>query len=112
MTLATDIASDYAGFDGVETVTLTPRATPGSPNTTVKALRGPVKRSEIYNLGGTLGLSTRSTAFSLFTASLAGTEPIDGDKITQGDGKVWIILSAELLTLGTRYRCLCNRSAG
>ena len=106
MTLATDIASDMAGFDGVETVTLTD-VSAGTSDTSVTGLRGPLSHREVM-MNGPAGLEPGDVAWNL-QANTTAIVPIPGDTITDGDSVVWTILSVTKATLGTRWRCIGRR---
>lgn len=106
MTLATDIASDLAIMDGVETVSVYSQ----SANTTdsaVTALRGPLSHRELMG-GGPVGLESKDVVFQLQENTVT-TAPENGDKITDAGSVAFNILSAQKMTLGTRWRCLCRQ---
>ena len=106
MTLATDIADDMAGFDGVETVTLTD-VSASTSDATVTGLRGPLSHREIM-MNGPAGLEPDDMVWNL-QANTTAIVPVPGDTITDGDSVVWTILSVMKATLGTRWRCTCRR---
>lgn len=101
MSLATDIADDYLFFDGVETVTF-------AGVTTVKALREPLSRSEVA-FGPQIGISPSDVAINLWVSTMGGNTPQPGDTITDASSNVYQILSCQLATLQTRWRCLCKK---
>lgn len=106
MTLATDIADDYLFFDGLESVTLTPRSAgvDGTPVTSVSALRGPTLTVPRNNEAATLDEVSAGT-WELFTATLGATVPAPGDKITDASSVSWRIVGVRTLTLGSRFQC-------
>ena len=106
MTLAADIASDMATFDGVETVTLTD-VSASTSDTSVTGLRGPLSFRETM-LNGPAGLEPGDMAWNL-QANTTAIVPAPGDTITDGDSVVWTILSVAKMTLGTRWRCVSRQ---
>ncbi len=106
MTLATDIADDMAGFDGIETVTLTD-VSASTSDATVTGLRGPLSHREIM-MNGPAALEPDDMVWNL-QANTTDIVPVDGDTITDGDSVVWTILSAKKTTLGTRWRCITRK---
>jgi hypothetical protein len=108
MALADDIANDYQIIDGVEDVTVTPRTPAAAAQPNVKALRRAISRSEVF-FGGQVGISPNDTVFHLWVSTLGGIVPNPGDTITQAGGQAWEILSQQLQTLSTRYRCVCRK---
>ena len=109
MTLADDIAGDWSVFDGVETVSLTPQNPPAAAVTGVKAMRRALTRREVDLIEMTGGVQVSDLCWSLWDATLGGTEPQVGDLITDGGGQDWSILVLELTTLGTRWRALTRK---
>jgi hypothetical protein len=53
----------------------------------------------------------RDLVWHLFTATLGGAVPKNGDTLTDASGAVWTILEFELTTLGTRYRAVCRKQS-
>lgn len=102
MTLATDIAGDYAYLDGTEAVTLTK---PGTTSTTSvsAALRRRVTTREAAASNG--HYTTADVAWHL-PQSLVTTQPALGDKVLDSSSVYWTILSVSRDTLGTRWRCI------
>jgi len=87
MTLADDLAADYANIDGIETVTHTTSS--GTQTATVKALRVDPNYLRI-GVGGPVGLETVEVVWELWTATL-GSSPARGETITDSAGVVWWI---------------------
>lgn len=108
MSLAADIADDYEFIDGVEEVTLTPTTPAAAAQPSVKALQRQLTRSEIF-FGPQIGISPSDTVFHLWVSTLGVVVPNPGDTITQSSGVVWEILSLQLQTLQTRWRCICRK---
>ncbi|KKN80768.1 hypothetical protein LCGC14_0325740 [marine sediment metagenome] len=106
MTLATDIASDLATMDGIETVTLYD-ASADTTDTSVTALRRALSHREVQ-LGFPAGIEARDVAFHL-QANTTAIVPVAGDTITDSGSVVFTILSVSKDTLGTRWRCLCRQ---
>lgn len=108
MTVAADIATDWQYVDGIETVTHTPQPG-GTPDTSVKALRGELSWREVQ-LGGPAGLAPDDLAFDVWAATVTDV-PKQGDTLTDGDATVYTILSVSAKTIGAtaiRYRCLAR----
>lgn len=108
MTLAQDIADDYEFMDGVEDITFTPQNPVAAAVASVKALRGVLTRGEQY-LGATAGIEPSDVVWHLWASTLSGTVPKPGDKITDSDSASYRILSLQLMTLRTRWRCVCRK---
>ena len=106
MTLATDIASDLADFDGVETVSLYDQSA-DTTDASVTALRGPLSHRELQQ-GGPLGIEPHDVVFNI-QANTTSIVPQPGDTITDGDNIVFQVLSVDKKTLGTRWRCVCRQ---
>jgi hypothetical protein len=100
MTLAADIASDLAGFDGVETVSHFCQST----NTTDSAVTG-LQRTTLQAAGGEI--EPRDTVWHL-QANTVTTAPVPGDSITDGDGVVYTITGVSTQVMETIYRCQCT----
>lgn len=107
MTLELDISGDAGVFDGTTSVVLQ------QPGEAELALSGvsPLKlaETEFALLGGSLAAGDTTRAFSLPVAVLAGRTPRVGDTLADGEGNVWRVQHASLLTCGTRWRVLCRR---
>lgn len=111
-TAQAEIADDWKFIDGIETVTLTERAVPGSPTNCIRALAGNLTRREVAGLSATsLGLEPDDLAFTLWISTLNNRTPRRGDKLTRDDGAGYTILSAQLSALDTCWRCLCRKQA-
>lgn len=89
------------------TVTLTPQ------NPTITAVEvsetrsRPLEHSELQMAGNVIGIESKSRAFLLPVASLDGTDPENGDKITDNAAADWTIKVTKLEQADTMYRCLC-----
>lgn len=111
-TAQAQIADDWKFIDGIETITLTERAVPGSPTSCIRALAGNLSRREVAGLSATsLGVEPDDLAFTLWIGTLAGRTPRRGDKITRDDGSGYTILSLRLSALDTCWRCTCRKQA-
>src|SRR5690348_15441047 len=113
MTFADDIQDDFTIFDGLETVTLTPKNVDATPVTGVQALRR-ARNWRTMSVFGDLGIEPNSIPFILFVGtdanpSLAGSVPKQGDKITDAANINWTIKLVSELTLSSRYTCLCQQ---
>ena len=111
MPLASDIANDFALFDGLETVTLTPRNPTGAAVANVKGLRRVQRQANIAASPGEMPSEPTDLVWHLWTASLGGAVPKNGDTLTDSAGVVWTILELHKTTLGTRYRAVCRKQA-
>ena len=100
MTLATDIATDLAGFDEAETVSLYSQAT-NTTDSTVTALQ----RTILQSAGGEI--EPRDTVWHL-QADTATSPPVPGDVITDAAGVAYTITAVSTQVLGTIYRCQCT----
>ena len=104
----TDIAADALDFDGGVTVTLNQkRAGAVTPVTVNSAISGPLSCRQRESLSG-FGLVGTERNWSLNAGDVgsAGVQP--GDFIDDGT-KRWTILSADLATLGNRWRCVTRQ---
>lgn len=106
MTLATEIASDMADFDGLETVSLYDQSA-DTTDTTVTALRRSLSHREVQ-LGAPLGIEPHDVVFHL-QANTTAIVPENGDTITDSDSVVFQVLSVSKDTLETRWRCVCRQ---
>ena len=106
MTLATDIASDMATFDGLETVTLYDQSA-NTSDTSVSALRRALSHREVQ-LNGPIGIEPSDVACHV-QANTTAIVPVPGDSITDSGSVVFTILSVSKDTLGSRYRCVCRQ---
>lgn len=109
MTLATDIATDFTLFDGLETVTLMPQNPAGAPMANVKGLRRVQEQQNMAASPAAMPSEPTDLIWHLWTATLGGAVPKNGDTITDDAGAVWTILELSLTTLGTRYRARCRK---
>lgn len=109
MSLSSDIASDFTLFDGLETVTLTPRNPDGAPVVNVKGLRRVAQQRNIAASPGAMPCEPTDLVWHVWTATLGGAVPKNGDTLTDAAGTVWTIVELQLTTLGTRYRAVCRR---
>lgn len=100
MTLAADIASDLAGFDWAETVSLYSQAA----NTTDSSVTA-LQRTTLQAAGGEI--EPRDTVWHL-QANTVTTAPVPGDTITDSGGVVYTITAVTTQVLGTIYRCQCT----
>jgi hypothetical protein len=104
----TDIAPDSLGFDGGQTVTLNQkRAGAVTPVSVRNATSGPLSRRQKETIGG-FGLIGGERNWSLSAADVGGSGVQPGDVIDDGTNR-WTILSADLATLGNRWRCVTRQ---
>ncbi len=96
--------------DGLETVTLLRRETPGGPGETiVHALRRAMGVAEVIgenrrNVESDGRYTAADVSWSLPAAELA-SPPRLGDVLQDGAGRRWTILDVRLVALGARWRC-------
>jgi hypothetical protein len=105
---STDIAPDALAFDGGASVTLIQkRAGTVTPVTVRSATSGPLTSRQREALGA-VGVAGTERQWSLNAADVgsAGVQP--GDAIDDGTSR-WTVVSAELATLGTRWRCVTRK---
>jgi hypothetical protein len=105
MPFSTDIATDSLAFDGGTIVTLVQkRAGMGNPASVRNATSGPLTNRQLETLGA-VGLVGSERNWSLNAADVgpAGVQP--GDVIDDGANR-WSVLTADLATLGNRWRCV------
>ena len=107
MTFADDLADDYGVFDDVTTVWLTQSG--ASPLEISGVLSGVLERPQLNSAGDALGLESIVRTFSLPSQRLGAVLPTGGDTITDGQGTVWRVMSAKLLTLSTRWLVTCRK---
>jgi len=96
------IAEDMAGFDGLQTVTITHReddSTSAVPKALLRQIG--VKQAEASN-----GQYTTDDVICNVRGSAISTTPRVGDSLTDASGKVWVILATHRATLGSRWRLI------
>ncbi len=106
--LPADIAADALAFDGGASVTLNQKRAGTVTAVTVRnATSGPLSSGQREALGA-VGVVGTERQWSLNAADVgpAGVQP--GDAIDDGASR-WTVLSADLATLGTRWRCVTRR---
>jgi hypothetical protein len=108
MALATDIAGDYAIFDGGETITLRQiRATGVTETSVAGAINGPLSLRQAAALGG--NLVGTETVWHL-PDTLVGSLGVQvGDQIVTSAYAVWNVIDVSHSTLNTRWRCISRR---
>lgn len=138
--LAASIANDYLYFDGRDTATFTSINDGSGSDVTISSvslLPQSQTETDLQALGGGTQQEVRvwqipavvlrhADVFHKFTPPWlsdwitltgAGATPAflcrvkPGDKITDSGGDVWIVGLVSLVTLGTRWRCVCVRQA-
>jgi hypothetical protein len=104
-------ADDFAAItDGLESVTLLRRETPGGPGVVIPhALRRTIDTAEVVGenrktIESDGRYSAADTAWSLPVAELADA-PRLGDVVLDAAGRRWTILDVRLVTLSARWRC-------
>ncbi|MGE5192812.1 MAG: hypothetical protein ACM3U2_09935 [Deltaproteobacteria bacterium] len=105
---STDIAGDSLVFDGGIAVTLNQkRAGVVTPVTVRSAASGPLtsRQREALGAAGIVG-TERQWSLNAADVGSAGVQP--GDSIDDGTSR-WTVLSAELATLGARWRCVTRK---
>lgn len=112
MSLATDIDTDYTIMDNVQTVSVIIKKS----NTndvrleSVKGLAQPFSKRD-FAWAGSIAISPEDVVWNLWNVSLvSGVTITPGCWIAESDGTNWIIMLAELETLGTRWRCMARKA--
>lgn len=106
MSLATDIAGDYAVVDNTTTVSFTAQNPAAAAVTGIVALkRAPQKRDLDY--AANIGFTSDMVVWHLWNTSI---NPQQGDKITDAGSVVWNVQSASQDTLASRWRCVCTKA--
>ena len=108
MPFPADIAADSLAFDGGQSVTLNQkRAGTITPVSVRNATSGPLTNRQIEALGE-MGIVGTERNWSLVASDVgpAGVQP--GDVLDDGANR-WTVLSADLATLGNRWRCVTRR---
>lgn len=99
--MSLELTNDYELFDGQATVELwQPEAT--AAITVAGALRGPIARQEAVPAGGQVVQA--DAVWNLPVAELA-ERPRLGSLIVESSGAAWTVLTVDLQTLATRWRC-------
>jgi hypothetical protein len=102
--LRAGILTDHLAFDGVESVTHRSKRTSGDLDTTVAhALRRELTNAESAPSRG-VSVAGR-IAWTLPVNDLGAVAVKPKDQIIDGAGDVWTVLTADLVTLRSRYRC-------
>ena len=105
-----DLQTDFALFDGGQTVSLLQRRAGTADSVTVRnATTGPLVARQFAALGE-LEITGAERSWSLNAADVgpAGVQP--GDLIDDGVSR-WLILQASQATLGARWRCITRQQA-
>jgi hypothetical protein len=108
MPFSSDIAADSLAFDEGQPITLNQnRAGTVTPVSVRNATSGPLTNRQIEALGS-VGIVGTERNWSLAAGDVgpAGVQP--GDVIDDGAHR-WTVLSADLATLGSRWRCVTRR---
>ena len=103
-----DIAGDSLTFDGGQSVTLNQkRAGVVTPVSVRNAMSSPLTNRQIEALGG-VGLVGTERNWDLPAGDVgpAGVQPCD---VIDDGATRWTILTADLATLGSRWRCVTRR---
>jgi len=111
LTFATDIASDYTSFDGLETVTYTPVAA-GAAGTTIAITSGALRRGitgKRNQFAALVVLEPDDVVWHIPVTLMGATIPLPDDTITDSDGFVWLVLAVAKVTLGTRWALPCRK---
>jgi hypothetical protein len=105
---STDIAGDALTFDGGQSVTLNQkRAGVVTPVAVRNATSGPLTNRQIEALGG-VGLVGSERNWSLPAVDVGAAGVQSGDFLDDGANR-WTVLSADLATLGSRWRCVTRK---
>lgn len=103
-----DLVTDPLAFDGGQPVTLLQKRAGGVSALAVRnATSGPVTNRERQALGA-VGLVGTERQWSLNAADVGPAGVVPGDCLDDGTS-LWTILTADLATLGSRWRCVARR---
>lgn len=105
MTLANDIARDFALFDAGETVTLRQIRPQGVAVVTIEnALGGATVTRAVEALGGVSLFGTEGS-WSLDAEQLGELGIVPGDVIVDSSGRLWSVLETDPATVEARVIC-------
>lgn len=110
MTLAADLAADYAYQDGVETVALLDGDSSTTLDASLSAVRG---RLGYRELATGIGIQPGDITWTLWAATMAVT-PAAGNVVQDSDSVKWTIQSVDTEYLGStaiKHTCVCRRQA-
>ncbi len=115
MPVTLDLSSDYELFDNTEPVDVVLKSLGGTAaENTVRvenALRRELSKREQESLGGLL--NNRSVVWEIPVEQLGDSVEIqEGDVILELEPDAplrWTVVSTQLATLKTRWRCICNK---
>jgi hypothetical protein len=107
-----DLSRAYTSWPNTEPVTVTLRRAGGSVESiaVANALRRAVASSD--RSFGSVRVTGRTTVWNIPDAHMNGREIDIGDSITDAAGTAWQVLSVQHLSLGSRWRCLCEKRRG
>jgi hypothetical protein len=112
MTIPIDPSGDYSIVEGLEPATFYSKLSEGGnfdSGTPTQVKRMPLKKSETE---GDLQLATFGITIHAWASLLNGKEPKYGDRyVIQGKNYI-IARDVDVVSLFTRYRCVCMRVPG
>lgn len=104
MSLLSDIAADHAYVEGVEAVSLIPQNPTGAEVKSVKALRKSISPRSLRNLS-VFGVDSQDESWHLWSVTLQGVKPKNGDEIKDSHGKRWRIKTVSHSIRSGRFIC-------
>lgn len=107
MSLLSDIAADWQHVEGVETVSIRPDQPEGVEVSGVKALRKSISPRMLVNLS-VFGVDSRDEAWHLWSATLQGVVPKNGDVIKAGANS-WRIKTVSHSIRSGRFICTATQ---
>lgn len=107
MSLLSDIAADYTYVEGVETVSLVSQNPTGAEVRNVKALRKSINPRALRNLS-VFGVDSQDESWHLWSATLQGVKPKNGDEIKDSNGKRWRIKTVSHSIRSGRFICMAT----
>lgn len=102
----TAYGNDHQWFNDIESLTLTTNNPTGYSVSNVKGLRQTNDQREIT--GGDFGSEHKHAIFFLWDSTL-GSDPKNGDKLTDADSVSWTVQTTTEMGREPRWRVLCTK---
>lgn len=108
MSITSQNSTDYQYIEGIETVEVLPQNSEGAKVPGVKALRRTMGGNPLVN--ATAGIDPSDVDWHLWSVTMQGYEPKNGDIITApNDGSEWTILAVGQSVRTGRFICTCRQ---
>lgn len=108
MSITSDNSGDWQYIEGIESVEVLPQNSEGAKIPGVKALRRTMGGNPLVN--ATAGIDPSDVDWHLWSATMQGYEPKNGDLITAAnDGSKWTILAVGQSLRTGRFICTCRQ---